>query len=1566
MTVFGESELIKLRNIFEHINGLARLEHATGVIGFMGIKNIITSLCGIKYVLPLKYNVDTIPNFPHVYKVQLSLVDFDIFQQKRESLSNDQQEKFIKEFGSKKNPFLRIKQLWGSFNSYPDMPLELRNKEGEVVGCLDPDYYFRSFEMFDRDVIVNQSIQESTNININENTEQNITEQIDTAAEEAILETVAGFLKNGDFAGLNEWSKANALRPTQVYKYVSKVTEKYSNFKTTLTLDYVDSLELDEKLYLFSDTKFSVPMGEYKVGDLSSGTKQKLDDTMSKIFNQGEENEEYVSVDPDNLMADIDDQTVDSENLMGYVHGMVYAIPAMQEEELRQGGQRVPAMIQTAQGYNFGYLDRVNGRFYLQNNKFNIKKAADSYKESRTSNIQEEMQELTKIINESKNKDQVNAAKSKRQALNKELTSLKDISDSVSKSNAYSKALNMIKVADTQTPDTNLKTAHLSEIGTKALSEYQYAYASTNVKAESTSPGTGDQFSVTKHWEKMLIDTSYRDISGRMIRAYPTYMLWLIDEGGYYYGTKLFDNFYGLQSIIDFSIVQSEDILGDTLVFRVSNMYGKLTTKSADDLFRDPSNENTVVSNNLEGIVDTLLKRQRNIRAHMENKYVVDIDNIRLKPGVRVHLRAGYGSNPNSLQTLFNGVITNVETGEIMTITAQSDAIELSPIINSTNKKGDSGKIDGGLNTGMYLSEPRDLMVKLLSMGTSRFRESIAHATRGTVFSENKFGIRHFGSILYEPLNPIEAQKHNALKASYKNALDMVSQTSFNAGDLRKAAWNATAGSYDGVDLAITGTAAAVGGLLGGPIGAVAAGAAGGLLRSPIVPHMRTLMANLGTQRDYEIFKRNIYAGNGLGVSQFMGGDIDTGWSTAATLDEKLIENAMAQKERRAYLARLGDSQWSRLMTKNSELAASVQSKQGGGLVDNSNSIGASQFLSGIAGAAGIGLAVAGMPVVGGAVAGMGLLGVLNGRASTAVFNAMGLISTLDDDMPGFDEVSFRAQTYMRSVWDMFQTCARLLPNYIVAVRPFEDRSTIFYGKPHWLYTSGVVPISTGFMHPDSALKAGIKVTGPKQQSPDQDLIDLIDEVNKASSPLADIKAYADGFTPLAGIEATVDKMRSAQDEYAPIKYIEEKYTKKLINFYDPRRALFTKDGEVIARLPVIKGNVNVGFHLPFGQEGTEAQLNTFASSHRQIIQLPYRYQFPYFTDRAVSAFDGRHSAYAFQYSTDMLINWNDAFFDTLRGNPKGYPEVDHIKNMNVKGARDYLGIFASEFYIASTKGSSGLIEIFKEGVNDLNTNAAKLNGKDISSFKIKMDSFPFMVEYLQEYPSNTAIPLFQGGSLTDNVVEILTTRAFMDANDPSIEGFNIVRVPLPSFFTPNGAKRSLDTSKDYYSKDIGDQTDDPDEYKDRVNDLNTFESNSLYAGGDIYSTVWSDSPKDSSNPFQKEYSLMSTSSISDLRKIYSEWGMPKTAEDEQWYIAMQWPYKPNEDIDPLMASKINELYPKHTDSRYGSAQDYKNRKVLVYSPATNSAVCLRPAYYLWGKDLKDLSLGKRRFLQFF
>ncbi len=64
----------------------------------------------------------------------------------------------------------------------------------------------------------------------------------------------------------------------------------------------------------------------------------------------------------------------------------------------------------------------------------------------------------------------------------------------------------------------------------------------------------------------------------------------------------------------------------------------------------------------------------------------------------------------------------------------------------------------------MYLSEPRDLMVRLLSMGASRFREAFARATNGTVFSENRFGIRHFGSTLYEPLSASEQARADGLR----------------------------------------------------------------------------------------------------------------------------------------------------------------------------------------------------------------------------------------------------------------------------------------------------------------------------------------------------------------------------------------------------------------------------------------------------------------------------------------------------------------------------------------------------------------------------------------------------------------------------------------------------------------------------------------------------------------------------------------------------------------------------------------------------------------------------------
>ena len=1523
MTVFGESELIKIRNIFEHINGLARLEHAAGVIGFLGIKNIITALCGVKYVLPLKYNVDTIPNFPHVYKVNLTLVDFDIFQQKREKLSSDQQQKFVEEFGTKKNPFLRIKQLWGSFNAYPDLPLEVYNKEGDVVGCMDPDYYFRSFEMFDRDVIVNQSIQESNEVRINYN-QKELTQSEQQAMEkndERFIADIIGFLRKNDFKALKVWVDANGLKPVDGYRIVNKAVQKYSSLKRTLVLDYVETLELEDKLYLFTDTQFSVPMGEYKVGEITSSTEEKLKETLKSVFDQGNADDKQVSVDPDDLMAGVED----TDSMLDYVHGLVYAIPA----SATGNSVQLPAMIQTAQGYNFGYLSRQDGRFYLQNNKFNVSRIKSSVKDDLT----KQKEELQKQIDDG-SKDPL--VKTKLEKVTKLIATWNEDKTQTEK-------VSFIKVADSQTPDKTLTTPHMSEIGTKAFSDYQNAYSAGGAEAESVSAAKGGQHAVSKHWEKMLIDTSYRDVSGRMVRAYPTYMLWLIDEGGIgFAGTKIFDNFYGLQSIIDFSVVSSEDILGDTLIFRVSNMYSKLSQKESARIF-DPGEpkDTTSMTEDLSAIVDTLLNRSRNIRAHYENKYVVDIENIRLKPGVRVHLRVGYGANPNSLQTVFNGIITNVEMGEIVTVTAQSDAIELSPVINSANKKGDSGKIDGGINTGMFLSEPRDLMVKLLSMGTSRFRESFAHATRGTIFSENKFGIRHFGNILYEPLNEVEKQKNDALKTAFKNAIDTVSNDGASVSSLLKGAWNATAGTYNGVDAGITAASAAVGGLVGGPLGAITAGAAGGFMRSPVLGHMRTLMSNLSTQRDYEIFKRNIYPGNGLGVSQFLGGDLDAGWSTASTMGADEYTNMQA--DRKAYLTRLGDANWSTAMVKNTKLAEAQQLANGSKLNDSSGAVGTAKILSGLLAVTGAGVALAGMPVVGSAFIGMGLLGATNGRAAASVFETMGLVSSLDDDVPGFDEVSFRAQTYMRSVWDMFQLCAKLLPNYICAVRPFEDRSTVFYGKPHWLYTSGVVPISTGFMNPDSAIKKGVKNNGPTYSRAGQELIEILDKVNKESSPMQDGQAFAQGFEPLSTSIATIKSIQDGTDAYKPVAYIKDPdkgYNKRLINFLDPRRMFFVEKGEVVARLPVAKGIVNVGFHLPFGDKGkTEMDIAKIMSTHKQIPQLPYRYQFPYFTDRKTAAFDGKHNGYIFNFNSKELIGFTEKRFKFIRGdkdddgNPMTYdikedPGAEEHK-LNYAAGANYFNILATEFKVSNEYGSDGLVEPSNE----------KSNGLDEISYRIKTGAFQFTQQMLTTSPE---------------ALTALLGTAFMDSSKPGAAGFNIIRVPLPTITT--------DTTKRKNKSDYGNPNVETYDFT-----ANTYlgKVDAAYDGatrGEMYEFA----------KFEYNTGLATKlMGLNDNAGIYAEWGMPDTEEDEQWYIAMKWPYKPDWYTDADLKKGFEEQYSNANYgvtplgagnmAQYGNVQDYKNRKVLVYSPTTNTAVCLKPAYYLWG-EVRDNTYYDNKF----
>lgn len=935
MVVIGEDNLLRIRRMFDHINGLARIEQAHGVLGFLGIKNVVTALCGIKYVLPLDLEVDTLPNFPHVYSVQMSFIDFDVMQQERESLSSEQQKELVDHF-SKRNPFLRLKQAWGAFNAYPDFPLDIRDENGKVVGHLDPDWYFRAFNTTndDKDIFTWDF-------------DPNVLKLI-----QGISRLRESLLHGSDLE--DEKKMENQLNELQ-----KQLEEAIKNGAKVPSYWQVVDGKLER---VANDPKANQPLPEPEMTIyLGSYSDDKSEATILSFFEGG-----YVAVGTENVRTKVRD----------YSTGMSF--------------------------------------------------------------IKEDL------------------------------------------------------------ASENLAT-HRSSPDLTPLAEWQREYLD-GVETPN------------QQYQSVMLDYAYRNVRGRMLRAFPTYMLWLIDEGGRFAGIKLFDNFYGINSVIDFSVSQSEKPLEDTLILRLSNIYHKLTTPYREQIITE---DDPLYGTPIGQWIATSQDRERNLRSGLTDE-IIELNNIRLKPGVRIHLRMGYSANPNALQTVFNGVITEVEPGDIVTVIAQSDAVEFSGIVNTVNPKGSSGKLDGGLTTGFWMSEPRDLIVRLLTMGSSNFKEWFAWGSKGVFFSDSRFGIRHFGSMLYEPMHSDET----------KGTATMLSLV---GGSMQRAANIGTPsfGSILGAGSSYVGAAASL-----------AQGAASGIssvLDSNLLKIGQLLWINSFAKRDYEIFKRNVYPGNGTGIAQFMGGDqidggiivtsaisyfekkddaklnvvkgtLDRGVVTKISKDQQtVLDNAADRNEAASEAIRsaldnadgvtdqevLDTILQANLNSTKLDSISDQLKRDGFGsegileqlldpfvgtakglytLLDTTNDF-VDDLLGYVPGFNNAAMRFAAKAVLPGGKVLNGFSfyrGLIGGVARlTSAGNPLGHLVGLsaytpDDDLAGFDEVSFRAQTYMKSVWDLFEVCAALLPNYIIAVRPFEDRSTLFYGKPHWLYTSGVVPVTLG------------------------------------------------------------------------------------------------------------------------------------------------------------------------------------------------------------------------------------------------------------------------------------------------------------------------------------------------------------------------------------------------------------------------------------------------------------------------------------------------------------------------
>lgn len=942
MTILGAENITRFRQLFNHINGLARLEQAHGVIGFLGIKNILAGISGIKYVMPLNFQVDTIEGYPNVYKVRLDLVDFDVFQQRREELSSDQQVELIKNFG-KRNPFLRFKQLWGATNAYPDLPLSIRDKNGAIVGHLDPDFYFKAFQTID-DETVNYLPSQEFRINQDDEIKDDspIYDQIDKALEaEREIGKSSHLMIDGTYREATEADLDLPVIPDVAVAYA------WTDVKYT----YTDGASLNYGISLGDDGIVAQDAGEYTT------TTEGFDPKSS-----------YTIYDYDGSVAG-------------------FYVPD------GKGGHNISSNPGVAEA---GTASLANAQAYGKGLEFHIDQHFP---------VPGELNETVATLR---------------------TTASGVIWGSTNEAGVFTPEADQVVRIGEDNPSKNMPENPIIE-GNAPFTKHSNEYDKDAVNSYG-------------QFEMMMKDTQYRNKAGRMIRAFPTYMLWLIDEGGSFAGVKLYDNFYGLSSIQDFSIHQSEDLVGDTLVLRVSNLYQKLTRPS--EVYSSlGSAENPYKNEDGTGLIDLVYNRGRNLISGMTSDLdIIQIGNVRLKPGVRVHMRTGYSANPNALPTIFNGTITTVEEGQIVTVTAQSDTVELSALVNSSNKKGDSGGIDGGMMTNLWLSEPRDLMVTLLMQGVSTFKQTIAHATNGTIFSENRYGIRHFGHILYEALSDDES-------ARASNTKEMVGKIFTDIGSPGKDALS----TEDTQDLGF------------------GASAGQSSIRDASLSVMGQMWSNLFAHRDYEIFKRNIYPGNGTGVAQFLGGDLMDGGEMLAIAGLRPDRNALLQK------AGLEDTNDGLVPADPQAVDDAASDAISDGSADKDKS--STETSDGVSDWWQVGWSL--LNTVPGAIVdnpaaavdtinqvsnpAYGLVRNKNALADNPISKLFRLSGELtDDDMRGFDEVSFRAQTYMKSVWDLFRLCANLLPNYIVAVRPFEDRSTVFYGKPHWLYTSGVIPLTTG------------------------------------------------------------------------------------------------------------------------------------------------------------------------------------------------------------------------------------------------------------------------------------------------------------------------------------------------------------------------------------------------------------------------------------------------------------------------------------------------------------------------
>jgi len=154
-----------------------------------------------------------------------------------------------------------------------------------------------------------------------------------------------------------------------------------------------------------------------------------------------------------------------------------------------------------------------------------------------------------------------------------------------------------------------------------------------------------------------------------LLRAYPAFKLYFVEEDSDEH-RYAFDDFFSYSSVQSIRVVSSKHIAADLCEIYLTNVNGILSNRR----FKHES-DGGAVERDING---KIILEKGGMNA--DTKYENPIASILLKEGTNIHLKLGYGSDPDDLEKTFNGHITQIEFSEnddLILIVAQSYGTEL-------------------------------------------------------------------------------------------------------------------------------------------------------------------------------------------------------------------------------------------------------------------------------------------------------------------------------------------------------------------------------------------------------------------------------------------------------------------------------------------------------------------------------------------------------------------------------------------------------------------------------------------------------------------------------------------------------------------------------------------------------------------------------------------------------------------------------------------------------------------------------------------------------------------------